>query len=118
MWFCDLGHRGEFRLATNLRQLTNEEISKTYGNRWQIEISWKFLKMHCSLDSLISKDINEVTIQIYMVLVAYLILQLMKISVFYRQRLLDKFRYWQLEPSRRCSIVHRSYNLLPAALVH
>ena len=53
-----------------------------------------------------------------MVLIAYLILELMEIPAFYGHGLLDKFRYLQLELSRRCSIVHWSYDLLPDVLVH
>ncbi len=58
---------------------------------------------------MITKNINGVTVQIYMALIVYLILQLMEIPVFYGNRLLDKFRYLQLELSRRCSILHWSY---------
>ena len=117
VWFCDLESRSEFRLATNLDLMTNEEVSEIYRNRWQIEILWKFLKMHLKLDRLITKNINGVRIQISMVLIAYLILQLMEIPAFYGNRLLDKFRYLQLELSRRCSIVHWIYDLLPEALI-
>ncbi len=117
VWFCDLESRSEFRLATNLEELANEEIGEIYRNRWQIEVRWKFLKMHLKLDRLISKNVNGVTMQIYMVLIAYLILELMEIPAFYGQRLLDKFRYLQLELSHRCSIVHWSYDLLPSTLV-
>jgi hypothetical protein len=55
--------------------------------------------------------------QIYMVLIAYVILELMEIPAFYGHRLLDKFRYLQLELSRRCSGVHWSFDFLPEALV-
>jgi putative transposase len=116
--FCDLESRSEFRLATNLDEMTNEEIGEIYRDRWQIELLWKFLKMHLKLDRWISKNVNGVTMQIYRVLIACLILELMEIPAFYGQRLLDKFRYLQLELSRRCSIVHWSYNLRPDALVY
>lgn len=118
VWFCDLESRSEFRLATNLDQMSNEEISEIYRNRWQIELLWKFLKMHLKLDRLICKSVNGVMIQIYVVLIAYLILELMEIPAFYGHRLLDKFRYLQLELGRRCSIIHWSYDFLPEALVH
>lgn len=118
VWFCDINSRSEFRLATNLEQMTNEEIAEIYRNRWQIEILWKFLKMHLKLDRLISKNVNGVTMQIYMVLIAYLILELMEIPALYGHRLLDKFRYLQLQLSRRCSIIHWSYDLLPDTLVY
>ena len=114
--FCDLESGSEFRLATNLADMSDEEISKIYRLRWQIELLWKFLKMHLKLDKLITKNIDGVTMQIYMVLIAYVILELMEIPAFYGHRLLDKFRYLQLELSRRCSIVHWSFDILPEAL--
>jgi putative transposase len=76
-------------------------------------VLWKFLKMHLKLDKLITKNVNRVTIQISMVLIASLILQLIEIPAFYGNQLLDKLRYLQLELSRRCSIVHWSFDLLP-----
>ena len=116
VWFCDVESRTEFRLATNLVEISNEEIAEIYRYRWQIEVLWKFLKIHLKLDRLITKNVNGVTMQIYMVLIAYLILQLMEIPAFYGSQLLDKLRYLQLELSRRCSIVHWSYDFLPASL--
>jgi putative transposase len=41
----------------------------------------------------------------------------MEVPLFYGRRLLDKFRYLQLELSRECSIIHWSYDLLPETLV-
>jgi len=115
--FCDLESKVEYRLATNLQEISNEEVGEIYRKRWQIEILWKFLKMHLKLDKLITKSVNGVTIQIYMVLIAYLILELMEIPALYGHKLLDKFRYLQLELTRRCSIVHWSYDLLPETLI-
>lgn len=74
---------------------------------------WKFLEMHLKLDKLITKNINGVTMQIYMVLISYLILELMGIPEFYGHRLLDKFRYLQLELSRRSSVVHWGFDFMP-----
>ncbi|MEN9215615.1 MAG: IS4 family transposase, partial [Gloeomargarita sp. DG_1_6_bins_138] len=68
-------------------------------------------------DKLSTKNINGVTIQIDMVLIAYLILQLIEILGFYGEKRLDKLQYIQLELSRRCSIVHWSFDLLPETLV-
>ncbi len=117
VWFCDLESRSEFRLATNMNEMTNEQVSEIYRYRWQIEVLWKFLKMHLKLDKLMTKNLNGVTMQIYMVLIAYLILLLIEIPAFYGSKLLDKFRYLQLELTHRCSIVHWSYDLLPETLV-
>jgi hypothetical protein len=69
------------------------------------------------LDRLITKSRNGVMLQIYMILIGYMILQLMEIPVFYGKQLLDKLRYLQLELRQRCSIVHWSYDFLPEALV-
>jgi putative transposase len=68
IWFCDLESRTEFRLATNLpaEEFSNGEIGDIYGCRWQIELLWKFLKMHLKLDRLIRKSRNGVMLQIYM----------------------------------------------------
>lgn len=117
VWFCDLEERIEYRLATNLMEMSNEEISEIYRKRWEIEVLWKFLKMHLKLDKLITKNVNGVTLQILMVLIVYLLLQLMEIHQFYGQTLLDKFRYLQIELSRRCSIIHWSYDLIPETLI-
>jgi putative transposase len=117
VWFCDLESKTEYRLATNLKETSNEEVAEIYRKRWEIEILWKFLKMHLKLDRLITKSVNGVTIQIYMVLIAYLILQLMAIPEFFGHKLIDKFRYLQIELSRRCSIIHWSYDLPPETLI-
>ncbi len=84
--------------------MSNEEISDIYRHRWQLEVLWKFLKMHLKLDKLITENVNGVSMQIYMVLIAYSILLLIEFPAFYGGELLDKFRYLQLELSCRSSI--------------
>jgi putative transposase len=63
-------------LATNIsKEVTgNEEIAEAY--RRAIEVLWKFLKTHLKLDRMMSKNLNEITIQIYATPIVYLILQL------------------------------------------
>ena len=73
VWFCDVESQTEYRLATNVNQMSNEEVSDTYRQCWQIEVLWKFLKMHLKLDRLITKNVNGVRLQIYMALIGYLI---------------------------------------------
>ncbi len=41
----------------------------------------------------------------------------MEVYLFYGQTLLDKFRYLQVELSRRCSIIHWSYDRIPETLI-
>lgn len=98
--FCDLETRSEFRLATNLPEegealVSNEEIGEIYRLRWQIELLWKFLKMHLKLDRLITKNVNGITFQSYAFLIASLILQLVIIPEEFGYKVLDKLRYLQ-----------------------
>ena len=78
--FCDLESLTKFRIATDLPwegegAVSNEEIGEIYRQRWQIELLWKFLKMHIKLDNLITKNEKGILIQIYSCMIAYLILQ-------------------------------------------
>jgi len=54
--------------------MSNEEIAEAY--RRAIEVLWKFLKTHLKLDKMMSKNLNGITMQIYAILIVYLILQL------------------------------------------
>jgi putative transposase len=109
--YCDLEERTEFRLATNLPEAgeftaSNVEIGDFYRNRWQIELLWKFLKMHLKLDRLITKNTNGIEIQIYCSLIAYVLLQLVEIPKEFGSRILDKLRYLQAFMCENISYVH------------
>jgi putative transposase len=109
--YCDLEERTEFRLATNLSETgefgaSNEEIGGFYRNRWQIELLWKFLKMHLKLDRLITKNTNGIEIQIYCCLIAYVLLQLVEIPKEFGTKILDKLRYLQAFMCKNTSYVH------------
>ena len=109
--YCDLEERTEFRLATNLPEIgefsiSNEEIGEFYRSRWQIELLWKFLKMHLKLDRLITKNINGIEIQIYCSLIGYVVLQLVKIPKEFGNKALDKLRYLQAFMCENISYVH------------
>lgn len=109
--FCDLEAKTEFRLVTNLPALgeaavSDDEIRDIYRLRWGVELLWKFLKMHLKLDKLITKNVNGITIQIYVSLIAYLILQILSIPQQWGHTLLDKFRYLQSCMCQKISYVH------------
>jgi putative transposase len=109
--YCDLEERTEFRLATNLPEtgefaISNEEIGEFYRSRWQIELLWKFLKMHLKLDRLITKNINGIEIQIYCCLIGYVVLQLVEIPKEFGSKALDKLRYLQAFMCENISYVH------------
>lgn len=109
--FCDIENQSEYRLATNLPAegetgISNEEIGEIYRQRWQIELLWKFLKMHLKLDRIITKNINGITIQIYASLIAYLLLQLIEIPPEFGQKNLEKLRYLWAFMKEEKSFVH------------
>lgn len=121
--FCDLETKSEFRLVTNLPEykeeefqekiaISNQDISDFYRLRWQIELFWKFLKMHLKLDRLITKNTNGIEIQIYACLIAYVLLQLVKIPQEFGKTLLDKLRYLQAFMCEQISYVHWFQKLL------
>ncbi len=109
--FCDLESRTEFRFVTNLpetgdEEISHEEVGDFYRLRWQIELFWKFLKMHLKLDRLITKNTNGIEIQIYTCLIAYVLLQLVTIPSIFGKTLLDKLRYLQAFMCENISYVH------------
>lgn len=98
-------------MATNLPEteefaVNNEEVGEFYRNRWQIELLWKFLKMHLKLDRLITKNTNGIEIQIYCCLIACVILQLVEIPKEFGVKILDKLRYLQAFMCENTSYVH------------
>ncbi len=108
MNFCDVETKTEFRLVTNLSEIefSGEEMGELYRKRWQIELLWKFLKMHLKLDKLMTKNVNGITIQIYSCLIVYIILQLTDISTKIIKTTLDKLRYLQSFMNEKISYIH------------
>lgn len=109
--FCEIESKTEFRFVTNLpetgvERISNEEVGESDRLRWQIELFWKFLKMHLKLDRLITKNTNRITIPIYVCLIAYVLLQLVIIPKEFGNKLLDKLRYLQAFMCENISYVH------------
>lgn len=109
--FSDLESGIKFRLTTNLPAsgegtVSNEEIGEFYHNRWQIELLWKFLKMHLKLERLITKNENRIEIQIYCCLIAYIVRQLVDIPKEFGHKILDKLRHLQDFICGKISYVH------------
>lgn len=76
---CDIETKTEFRLVTNLSAdgdagATDDEIKDIYRLRWGVELLWKSLKRHLKLNKLTTKNMNEITMQIHVILIVYLIL--------------------------------------------
>jgi putative transposase len=109
--FCDLESQTEYRFVTNLPESgevgwSSEEVGEIYEQRWQIELVWKFLKMHLKLAKLTTKNPNSIEIQIYSCLIAYLLLQLVEIPQEFGKMLLDKLCYLQAFICEKISYVH------------
>jgi IS4 transposase len=116
--FSDREEQTEFRLVTNLsgqgeKAISNLEIGKFYHLRWQIELLWKFLKMHLKLDRLITKNVNGIEIQIYTCLIAYVLLRLVTIPKEFGNKLLDKLLYLQAFMCEKISYMHWFRELVP-----
>ena len=92
--FGNIQQKVDDYLATNIPEdvMSNEERGEAYRQRWAIEVLWKFLKMNLKLDKMMSKNLNGITIQIYVILIVYLMLQLLKVPRMYASKLVDKFR--------------------------
>ncbi len=69
--------------------------------------------MHLSLDKPMTKSENGLRIQIYMILITYLILELVELPEIWGEKLIDELRDVQLELSRRCLVVDWSFDWQP-----
>ncbi|WAS05855.1 transposase [Gloeomargaritales cyanobacterium VI4D9] len=113
--FGNVQQKVDYYLATNIPEdvMSNEEIGEAYRQRWAIEVLWKFLKMNLKLDKMMSKNLNGITIQIYVILIVYLILQLLKVPRMYGSKLADKFRYIQILIRQEWNFVHWLNRVVP-----
>jgi putative transposase len=113
--FGNVQQKVDYYLATNIPEevMSNEEIGEAYRQRWAIEVLWKFLKMNLKLDKMMSKNLNGITIQIYVILIVYLILQLLKVPRIYGSKLVDKFRYIQILIRQEWNFVHWLNRVVP-----
>ncbi len=59
--------------------------------------------MHLKLESIITKNKNGVRLQIYVVLISYLLLKLLNIGQSKTYELMDKLRYLQIEIGKYCN---------------
>jgi len=60
-----------------------------------------------------SKNLNGITIQIYVILIVYLILKLLKVPRMYGSKLVDKFRYIQILIRQEWHFVHWLHRVVP-----
>jgi hypothetical protein len=82
----------EFRLVTNIFDLTAEEIVSLYKMRWDIECFFKWIKQHLTIKKWCGHNLNAITIQIYCALIVYLLLIMIKTTFKYKGTLYNLLR--------------------------
>ena len=71
----------KFVFLTNNFELSTEEITVLYKQRWEIEMFFKFLKQHLNLTHLVSRNENAIKVIVYMtMIVAILVLAYKKLN--------------------------------------
>jgi len=64
--------------VTNNFELAPQVIAQLYKNRWQIELFFKWIKQHLSIESFWGTSTNAVKTQICIALIAYLLVAILK----------------------------------------
>ena len=67
-------------LVTNDLNRTAEEIAALYKQRWQIELFFKWIKQNLKIKTFLGRSENAVRIQIYVALIAFMLLRLFRQS--------------------------------------
>lgn len=70
--------REPLRLVTNDPERPAAEIAKLYKQRWQIELFFKWIKQNLKVKSFLGRSENAVKTQLYVALIAFLLLRLFK----------------------------------------
>ena len=73
-------HGRPVRIITNRFDLMAEEIGEMYRSRWQIEIFFRWVKQNLKFTRFYGEDENAVMNQIWVCLIAYCLLLLMKLE--------------------------------------
>jgi len=77
------------RIITNRFDLTAEEIGDMYRSRWQIEIFFRWVKQNLKFTRFFGEDENAVMNQIWVCLIAYCLLLLLKMETSTKMSLTD-----------------------------
>lgn len=88
---------------TNNFKLSAKTIADIYKERWQIEIFFRWIKQNLKIKAFIGNSRNAVMTQIYVALIAYLLLCMFKFLAKLPTGLLSILRIIQLNLFRRCN---------------
>ena len=89
---------------TNNFKLSPKTIADIYKDRWQIEIFFRWIKQNLKIKASIGNSRNAVMTQIYVALIAYLLLYLFKYLSKVSVSLQNLLRVIQLNLFRKCSL--------------
>ena len=81
------------RIVTNRWDLSVEEISDLYRARWSIELFFKWIKQHVRIKTFYGTSQNAVWNQVYLALIAYCLLLLVKLETKTGRSLLEISRW-------------------------
>jgi putative transposase len=70
-------HDTPLSLITNDLNRSATEIAQLYKERWQVELLFKWLKQNLKIRSFLGRSENAVRIQIYVALIAFLLLRIL-----------------------------------------
>lgn len=65
----------EIRVATDLMQVTAEQIAQIYKARWQVEVFFRWIKQHLNVPTLFGTTENAVYGQLYAALMVYIMMK-------------------------------------------
>lgn len=68
----------EYQFLTNINFLNAVEICQLYKSRWEIETFFKFIKQNLSFSHLLSRTRNGIEIQMYMTMIAAILIAIYK----------------------------------------
>ena len=76
--FYDEEQGREFVFLTNATHISSLLVAELYKNRWQIELFFKWLKLHLKIKKFWGTTENAVRIQIYVAICTYLLVTIVK----------------------------------------
>lgn len=92
-----------FEFLTNHMTLPARTIADIYKERWQVEIFFRFIKQNLKIKSFLGNSKNAVLSQVYVALIAYLLLAYQKfmskigLSMYYLAKLVQRNLFQQCE---------------------
>ena len=83
--YYDSENEMEFVFITNNFEITALEIATLYKYRWTIELFFKWIKQHLKVKSFWGYSLNAVITQIYIAMITYLMIAIVKHQIKLRQ---------------------------------